>query len=551
MDYKKDREHRRIRLLQLAASFAMNLPLHPSGLWFLTDLRDNVYYAIHLFAAAKEHKIHEGPEWKDQAEKLSFRILMLCLRLQDRRVDSPTYGHFPMKLSEELNNSSINPMTAEFLGIVLHYFEHQYARLLPPELAEELSEALTHLYRCGAYRERENCYDHHSSKHCALHFIQAIRFGDEVLLSSAQHRLILMIDYARTNGWKEYGSLPWLWHWIQAWDLAWQISELQFKDSIEQLLLLLWNERADFYLRGAWVGAHSRGLPHDVPQDKNQWIDYIHFGDIMPPQQIARLEAAAFVQYTLPEQLIARATKRDQPVEIKRLVPNAKAGHESLHHYVYITEQYALGGMWERTEQFQNEQHRWDISFPADDSSSRVNQAFFFHPGELYADGDFRHESRNQEIVLYRNTIIAGFSLPKESDLRILGVLPPGDVRAWENGLILQYNEAYIIVHIFQSFHMKKNGRCIELESRGRRNAVVMEVLTSSDMLRQGYHDIDDLRTAATAHQPEHHLNGEDTMGIRYASISGHTLELSINGVQGETIRRINGQEVDFSSYSV
>ena len=34
-----------------------------------------------------------------------------------------------------------------------------------------------------------------------------------------------------------------------------------------------------------------------------------------------------------------------------------------LHSYVYITESFAIGGMWERIREFDNEQHRWDVAF--------------------------------------------------------------------------------------------------------------------------------------------------------------------------------------------
>ena len=45
---------------------------------------------------------------------------------------------------------------------------------------------------------------------------------------------------------------------------------------------------------------------------------------------------------------------------------------EEAHTYVFITPDYAVGGIWERIREFDNEQKRWDITLPLTQSESAM-----------------------------------------------------------------------------------------------------------------------------------------------------------------------------------
>lgn len=101
----------------------------------------------------------------------------------------------------------------------------------------------------------------------------------------------------------EYGSLPWFWHWVQAFTCALELvppEDTELTTSLKEMLDHLWNVRAEFYLRGAWVGAHSRGWPHDVPGDANVLHDYVQFGDFQLPEMMPRTEYAVYYSIKHP-----------------------------------------------------------------------------------------------------------------------------------------------------------------------------------------------------------------------------------------------------------
>lgn len=49
--------HRKKEICELAARKALELPFQSSGLWFHSDIRDNFYYAIHLYKYCTEKEL--------------------------------------------------------------------------------------------------------------------------------------------------------------------------------------------------------------------------------------------------------------------------------------------------------------------------------------------------------------------------------------------------------------------------------------------------------------------------------------------------------------
>ena len=107
--------------------------------------------------------------------------------------------------------------------------------------------------------------------------------------------------------------LPWFWHWTQAFTCALELmEEPELKRELHELLDELWSLRTFYYLKGAWVGAHSRGWPHDAPRDANVLHDYVQFGDFSLPE-MPRTEYAGFLFHEAPE-----ADRRQPWIEANR-----------------------------------------------------------------------------------------------------------------------------------------------------------------------------------------------------------------------------------------
>ena len=111
------------------------------------------------------------------------------------------------------------------------------------------------------------------------------------------------------------------------------------------LLDYLWRLRSEYYLKGTWVGPHSRQLRHDSPKDRNTLLDYIQFGDFSVPKEIVRLEGSACLRMKYLMILYKLRLIGGQPVEVKRKIQFAYADDivtEEAHTYVFITPDYAL-----------------------------------------------------------------------------------------------------------------------------------------------------------------------------------------------------------------
>ncbi|MDF2938901.1 MAG: hypothetical protein K0Q90_4274, partial [Paenibacillaceae bacterium] len=375
--------NRRKEVLVSAAGAAFLLPRLASGFWFHRDMRDNLYYAMHLYAASTDPEVIL-PFPKDQGAKLGEEMLFLVLNLQVKNPEHAMYCHWPLNLGNDPAVASPHTLPVELLGSLIAWYHDAYGHRMGEELRGAFEEAMRHAYMGNYYRKPVEYFNHHEAKYISQQVIWGELFRDEALAAEGRNNLRLLLDTIRTNGMKEYGGLPWFWHWIQSFSCARAlVKDTETSQLLHDMLDYLWKVRSLTFLKGAWAGPHSRGLSHDIPADRNTLLDFVEYGGFPLPASIARLEAAGILNTSPPTaEITAFAAARTDVREVRRLIPihPQKLAESCLHSYTFMTPDFAVGGVWERSAEFDNEQHRWDVTLPANQDGS-VNKAYFFRPG--------------------------------------------------------------------------------------------------------------------------------------------------------------------------
>ncbi|THF74936.1 hypothetical protein [Cohnella fermenti] len=569
--HRDEFERRRREIVYLLARKAYRQELLAGGLWTHGDIRDNYYYASYLFAAAEDESL-KVPFDRDEAKRKATGVLLNVLKLQDKDESSQTYGHWPLGLHPSPEEAKPNPLPAELMSILMAYFYRQYAGGFEPELRIAFAGAFRHLYASRFFVKAETHYGHHDAKYTAAKLIFGQLFKDEELVRDGHRQLVATLDRIRGNGMAEYGALPWFWHWVQAFTAAWELNEdPAVHPDLEAMLDYLWSERSLYYLKGAWVGPHSRGWPHDMPKDANALHDYVQYGDFLLPEEMPRTEYAGFLFYEAPEEARGIALNRKEPAEVKRLSPRsgsaAGEGGAAIRRYAYITEHYAAGGAWDRAEEFDNEQQRWDVSLPLADPEEEesVNQAYFFHPGAGYKEGDPRHRSRFEEVLFHRNVVLALYPIPEAEDGRIVGVLPKGRWLHEPCALFGQAAGVYIAVHLMKECRTEEGEDRVRVAcgegaasgktqgAEGRLNGVAMEVVSLEEAGRLGIASLEEF--AAARRKLPAVFSGEAArqgaaarLAADYATLAGDRLRLALEE-GAEPVRTVNGSELGFADY--
>lgn len=530
---------------------AEQLPLLASGLWFHDDVRNNFYYACYLFAAAVDPDF-ELPFEREAARRKAEAVLLETVLLQNRQPGTTLYGHWPLGLNPVPREAALNELPVEIMGSLMVWFSKIYGDRLSDGLRIAFQTATFHIYRSGFFRKPVVYYVHHEAKYTAAKLIFGRLFDDPELLADGRHSLEITLAYLREKGMPEYGSLPWFWHWVQAFTCAWELEEdRELRGTIGDMLDYLWNERGQWYLQGAWAGAHSRGWPHDIPADANVLHDYVQFGDFQLPPNLPRTEFAGFLFYEAPAKVRTAALNRHTPVEVTRITqkvePEAPQPQTLLHTYAYITESFAAGGIWERVEEFDNEQLRWAFSLPVS-AEYAVNRLYFFHPGQGYREGDPRHQSRYMEVLYHKNTILALFPVPQGERDTIIGVLPEGKWIKQPSALFGQVGGVYFAVYLSHSYELLEREGYLEVCVKGMPGGVTVEAVSVKDAAERGIAG----GLAAFAKEwaqktPSFEVGAE--LGVNYRTISGELLELRIGDTFTEAL--LNGDPVSWEHYSV
>ncbi|SDD48502.1 hypothetical protein SAMN02799630_03773 [Paenibacillus sp. UNCCL117] len=546
-------KNRQLAILRQIALKASSLPDAGDGLWFLDDIRNNFYYASYLYAATLEPSV-ELPISREEAGRRASSVLLAVMRLQDQDPASGKYGHWPLGLRPTPREAKPHVLPVELMGSLMVYFYERYGSGLDQELRAAFETALEHVYRSGFYRVPMEHFHHHEAKYTAAKLIFGSRYEDSALLEDGIRSLEATLAFVRRYGMVEYGALPWFWHWVQAFTCAWELlDDTSVKQQLAELLDYLWLERARFYLNGTWVGAQSRGWPHDIPRDGNVLFDYVQFGDFRLPEAMPRTEYAGFLYYPAPEEALRVALDRSQSVEVARAIPRSAQEPESkLHSYAYVTSKYAVGGIWERVQEFDNEQHRWDMTLPLDTVAPHsVNQAYFFHPA-VSADGDEagafdpRHQSGFSEVLLDRNVVCALYPIPDEEQGRVVGVLPLGEWKQDGQSLFGRCADVYVAVHLLQPFRLYELEDRLSIVSEGKPNGVVLEALDAATARSRGLASFDAFVAGRSASLPVFTTQGE--LSVTYTSTDGRKLSLQLDA-SGQPLPRVDGHPVDFGRY--
>ncbi|MFD2116605.1 hypothetical protein ACFSTH_18990 [Paenibacillus yanchengensis] len=539
------------KIIYFSAERALEQPLLASGLWHHHDIRNNFYDASYIIAAATLPSLTTS--WnKEEARRLAEKVLLQLLRLQDRQVGSTTYGHWPLNAHPEPTEAPKNTLPAELMGLLLAYFNKQYRPYLSPELQLELNVTLTTLHKSDFYKVPMVHYNHHEAKYTAAKLIYGTLFQDEALLEEGNQCLTETLQRIKQVGMTEYGCLPWFWHWVQSFTSAYYIVERDdIVQTIKEMLDYLWYERAHYYWQGAWVGPHSRSLPHDLPADGNVLFDYVQFGDIPFPTVVPRIEYAGLLYSAAPAEAMQLLTERQYPHTLQRLVaPKPQASnYDVLHSYVYMTDCYAVGGMWERATEFDNEQMRWAITLPAT-GDGKANRAYFFHPGVHFAgkdSEDWRHQSDVEQVVYNKGAVLAVYDDCGSEHPYIVGCLPHG---TWLHEPLALYGmcgDNYIAVHLQHPYQAEQRANAWRIISEGSNHAVAIEVMSKQEARERNMEDVQQFAAVMRQHALK---IAADSLEVVYVTSAGEKLQLAEKLEQATWEATINEQVVDWQSYT-
>ncbi len=544
----KDRQK---EIINKVAREAERLPLLDSGLWFHDDVRNNFYYASYLFAAAVDDSFRLDSD-REAARKKAEAVLLETVLLQNREPGTPLYGHWPLGLHPVPREAAPHELPVEIMGSLMAWFCKQYSGSFSAGLRIAFHTAIGHIYRSGFFRKDIVNYGHHEAKYTAAKLIFGRLFGDEELREDGRASLEQTLAYIRLKGMPEYGSLPWFWHWVQAFTCAWELEEDSGVRSIlGEMLDHLWNERAAFYLRGAWAGGHSRGWPHDVPGDRNVLHDYVQFGDFRLPGRMPRTEYAGFLFYEAPAQIRELALDRRTPVEVKKLTQKVVSGDPApqplLHSYAYITGEYAAGGLWERVEEFDNEQLRWTYSLPVSGEGG-ANQLYFFHRGQGYQEGDPRHQSPYMEVLYHKGTVLSLFPVPGGEESTVIGVLPKGQWLEQPQALFGRVDNVYFAVYLSHSYALIERQDYLEVQTSGMPGGVVVEAMKVKQAVQRGIVSLVEFAAEMSVKAPV--FDAVTVLAAEYNTCGGDQLRLEVSAGEGSAALH-NGKRISLEDYAV
>ncbi|MEK0316474.1 hypothetical protein [Cohnella sp. 56] len=543
-----------VRLMTAAAAWSE--PLLTSGLWTHGDIRNNFYAASSLFAACCDPEV-EPPCDRQAGKALASGVLLSVLALQDADSGSPTCGHWPLGLDPEPRLAPKNPLPAELMGCLLIWFADRYGAEMDPPLAQAAAAAIDRLYGSDYYRVAQRTFGHHEAKYTATKLLLGDRYDDAELREAGLRDLRLTLTRIREQGMAEYGALPWFWHWMQAFVCVKDVvRDPGIREAAAELLDELWTYRARHYMGGAWAGGRMRSLPADLPRDGNVAFDYVQFGDFALPGMLPRVEYAGFLLHEAPETARLVALDRSAPAETKRRIRPADEGREPLHSYLYRTRLFAVGGLLERATEFDNEQHRWEVTLPLG-AVRGANRLYFFPPGDGYSAGDPRHASDGGETLYHRGTAIA---LYPEAKNGIAGVLPKGEWIFRERAWYGYAEDVLLAVYLLGECRAAESAVRYDCEGAAGAHGFVVEAADAAHAAdRLGIAGQDDGDPRGILHAYAERMDGRaptwsgagengGVLAVVYETLDGERLELTASA-GAPPVRRLNGATLGLADY--
>lgn len=83
-------------------------------------------------------------------------------------------------------------------------------------------ESFTHVYDGKLYSGGLTNFSHHEAKLTSLKLLLAEQFQDNTLLNEGLEQAASLLKHVQTYRMREYGSLPWFWHWVQSITCVWE-----------------------------------------------------------------------------------------------------------------------------------------------------------------------------------------------------------------------------------------------------------------------------------------------------------------------------------------
>jgi hypothetical protein len=229
------------------------------------------------------------------------------------------------------------------------------------------------------------------------------------------------------------------------------------------------------------------------------------------------------------------------------VVPEAPQPQPLLHSYAYITQEYTAGGLWERVEEFDNEQLRWTYSLPAGGEDG-TNQLYFFHPGEGYHEGDPRHQSRYMEVLYHEGTVISLFPVPEGTDTGIIGVLPKGQWYKEPQALFGFAGNVYFAIYLSRAYELVERQDYLEVRADRMPGGVVVEALEVKLAEQRGIGGLDEFAEAMTARVPIFETGM--VLAAEYITTGGDQLRLQAAAGEG-AVALLNHEAIRLEDYAV
>jgi hypothetical protein len=369
------------------------------------------------------------------------------------------------------------------------------------------------------------------------------------------------IDRTIAQGMYEYDSPNYHHLYLLCFSSLYQYShDERLRQKSWMMLQVLLADWATEYLKGIWVGAHSREKYDQVTHTREHTGAATQFGRLYFGDAPLRLDLAetyyialASLQACEPLPLIGRiATDRRQPYVLREL--KAPRRGPRIHHgeptwkYTYVTQDFGLGSSWGDLTDVEN--HRWDLTWVSPHDGTRC---FFLNPSysaeqlSRYFDtpvdkilADIVHQrpyyanphkwvegSPYEDVFQHENTVIDLYNLPPDASRQhINGFFPHAIVerREQDGWILVNGGGTYFAVWTSTPGTWVYEPDYNRLTIEHPRTAVILEAVAARDEK-----DFDSFCARMIRNRPAF---DEKTLTATYTTTRGHRLQFTHRGAR-------------------